>query len=517
MTRRRPWALAVLGVAVVAVVCLPLLYLLIRVIGGGDAAWAAFGRPRTLELVVRTVGLVAAVTALSVAVGLPAAWLVSRTDLPGRKVWAVLLALPLVLPSYVVALALLAISGPGGLLGIPAIAGFDGATLALTLATYPYVFILCAAALRRADPALEEASRGLGRGPWATMRAVTLPLIAPAIGAGALLVALYALADFGVVSLMRVDVLTRAIYVEYRSLFDRTPAAVLGLVLVVLAAVVVLAEGWMSRRARGAARSSGRVAPPVPLGRWMVPALAFCGVVTGVALVLPLAVLVWWIARAPSAGDVLENIAGPAANSLLVALAAAAVTTLAAIPVAVLAVRHRGRATRALERAAYVGNALPGIVIALALVFFAARNASLLYGTLTLLIVAYLVRFFPQALAGVRSALERVDPNLEDAARGLGAPPPAVLARVTVPLMAPGLLAGAALVFLSTMKELPATLLLRPIGFDTLATEVWTTTSVSRYAEAAPPALALCVLAAPVVWLLVVRGGREWDELGGGA
>jgi len=201
-------------------------------------------------------------------------------------------------------------------------------------------------------------------------------------------------------------------------------------------------------------------------------------------------------------------------NSVVVSVAAAAVTTIAAVPVAVLAARYRRRWTAGLERTAYAANALPGVVVALALVFFAARYAPAIYQTLGLLVLAYLVRFFPQALSGVHAALGRADPRLEEASRGLGRGPARTLASVTVPLVAPGLLAGATLVFLSTMKELPATLLLRPIGFDTLPIEVWTATGVSAYGQAAAPALLLCVLAAPVVWLLVVRGGRELDELG---
>lgn len=509
--RRPPWALSALGVAVVALVCLPLAYLLVRVAGAGPQAWEVLERPRTLGLVARTLGLVAAVAACAVLVGVPAAWLVARSDLPGRRAWAVALALPLVLPSYVLALALLAVSGPGGLLGLPDLSGFPGSLLALTLATYPYVFLLATAALRRADPALEEAARALGRTPAQAFRAVTLPLLRPAVGAGALLAALYALADFGVVSLMRFDALTRAVFLQYRGAFDREPAAVLGLVLVALTVLVLLAEQRARSRGASATGGSGRTAPPVALGRRRVPALAFCGALAGLGVLLPVGVLLGWLARRPPA---LEGLASAAGNSLLVAVAAAALATLAALPVAVLAARFRAPWTALLERTGYLANALPGIVIALALVFFAARHAPVVYGTLGLLVVAYLVRFFPQALAGVAAALARSDPRLEEASRGLGRGPARTLATVTAPLVAPGLLTGAALVLLSTLKELPATLLLRPIGFDTLATEVWTATSVSRYSEAALPALALCLVAAPAVWLLVVRGGRELDELG---
>ena len=218
-----------------------------------------------------------------------------------------------------------------------------------------------------------------------------------------------------------------------------------------------------------------------------------------------------WLARdAPS----LDGVAAATGNSLLVAILAAAATTAAALPVAVLAGRFRSRWTRALERTGYASNALPGIVAALAFVFFAARHAPAIYQSLALLVLAYLVRFFPQALAGTTAAVARAEPKLEEASRGLGRGPMRTLATVTVPLVGPGLLAGAALVLLSTLKELPATLILRPTGFDTLATEVWTATSVSQYSQAALPALLLCALAVPAVYFLVVRGTRELEQLG---
>jgi iron(III) transport system permease protein len=515
MTRRPTAALGALAGAVVVLVCLPLAYLIVRVADGGSTAWSVLERRGTLDVVVSSVGLVAFVTALAVAIGLPAAWLVARSDLPGRRAWGVLLALPLVVPSYVIALTLIAISGPGGLLGLPAIDGFDGSVAALALATYPYVFLLCGAALRRSNRSQEEAARSLGASAWTVARRVTLPALRTPLAASSLLVALYALSDFGVVSLMRFNVLTRAIFVQYKTLFDRTAPAVLALVLVIFAAVVVAVEARAAGRVapvRGAA-AAARAPEPVALGRWRWPALAFCAAVVGAALVLPVSVLAVWAGRADSLGDALAGLTGPGLNSLLVGALGAAVTTLCALPVAILAIRHRGRRwPRALERVTYGANALPGVVVGLALVFFAARYATPLYGTLAVLMVAYVVRFLPQALAGARSALGRVDPRLEDAARGLGRGQLSTIWSVTLPLVAPGLLAGATLVFLSVMKELPATLLLRPIGFETLATEVWTATGVSAYSEAAPPALALMIVAAPIVWLLTVRAGAGLSE-----
>jgi len=515
---RPPAALAAAGLAVVGLLTLPLVYLVLRAVTGD--AWDVLVSGNLARLIWETGVLVALVTASALAVGVPLAWLVVRTDLPGSALWGTAAALPLVVPSYVAALVLLAAFGPRGLLQrileplgverVPEIYGLPGAWLALTLSTYPFVFLLAASALRSLDPALEDAARGLGRSPFDAFRRVTLPVLRPSLGAGALLVALYVLSDFGAVSLMQYDSLTRAIFLQYRSLFDRTPAAVLALVLVVLTGLVLVLELRMRGRAlaryqrtgTGAARRSTRVA----LGRWRWPALAFSSLAVGFALVVPVAVLVYWAAGRSEAVDWSWR---PVVGSVGVSLAAAAVAVLATLPVAVLAVRYPSGWTTALERLSYAGNALPGIVIALALVFFAANYATPIYQTTALLVFAYVVRFFPQALAGSHSALVRVSPRLEEAARGLGRSPSAVFARVTAPLVAPGLLAGGALVFLSTMKELPATLLLRPIGFETLATEVWKYTSVASYSRAALPALVLIVVSAPIVYLLGVRSGSE--------
>ncbi|HET9215057.1 MAG TPA: iron ABC transporter permease [Gaiellaceae bacterium] len=526
--RRRP-PLLLVGAAftAVALVCLPLAYLVLRVAEGGSDAWSVLGRHRILELVGNTALLVMAVTGAALVVGVPLAWLVARTDLPGRRLWATAAALPLVIPSYVAALVLLAAFGPRGFLQqvlerpfgverVPEIYGLGGAVLALTISTYPYVYLLVVAAFRELDPALEEASRGLGRSRAQTFRLVTLPVLRPSLGAGALLVALYTLSDFGAVSLMQYSSLTRAIFLQYRSLFDRTPAAILSLVLVVLTLVVLLLEAYWRGRARyqrpspGAARAGQRIR----LGRWRWPALAFCGGVVGFALLLPLAVIGYWLERAVSLERGLGDVWGAALNSVVASGLAAGAAVAAALPVALLAVRYPAGWSRALERLSYSSNALPGIVIALSLVFFAANYAGFAYQTLALLIFAYVVRFFSQAVAGAHSALLRVDPRLEEAARGLGKTPRRAFASVTAPLVAPGLLAGAALVFLSTMKELPATLLLAPIGFETLATQVWTATTVASYSKAAFPALLLILFSAPFVYLLTLRRRPEVDAPG---
>jgi iron(III) transport system permease protein len=474
-------------------------------------------RRRTAELILRSLGLTLAVTATAGAIAVVLAWLTVRTDLPGRRIWTVAAALPLVIPSYIGAYAILSALGPVGLaqdllepLGIerlPSIAGFPGAWLTLTLFTYPLILLPVRTALSRLDPQLEEAALGMGRSRANVFRTVVLPHLVPAIGAGALLVALYVLSDFGAVSIMRFDSFTTSIYTLYRASFDRIGAASLATLLAALMLVIL----WLESRTRrsGAlyrsAPGTARAPRPVPLGRWRWPALAFCATIASLALALPVAVLVYWSLRSVSGDVAWGEIATAAGHSLLASGLAALIAALCAVPIAVLAVRFRGRFSTVVERLSYTGHALPGIVVALALVFFGTRVVSGLYQTLAMLVFAFVVLFLPLAVGVTRATLLQVSPRVEEAARSLGRRPFAVLRTVTGPLISSGVMAGAALVFLTAIKELPATLILAPIGFETLATEIWKSTSVGFFERGAMPSLALLAISALPLYLLTAR------------
>ena len=483
---------------------LPLAYLVLRSLEDGwSGVVEVVSDGETFAVLGRSVLLALVVTGASVAVSVPMAWLTARTDLPGRRAWAVLAALPLVVPSYVGGFVLVSALGPRGMLqGALEPLGIE---LALTLFSYPYVFLTVRAALRGMDPALEEAARSLGSGSWTTFFRVTLPQMRPAIVAGSLLVALYALSDFGAVSLLQYDSFSREIYIQYRSAFDRTPAAILALMLVALTAAILLLEGGTRGRGRYDQRSAARPGTLVALGRWRWPALFFCGGVVVAALAAPVGVLAFWLVRGLAEGEPLRPLWNAAWSSVYASGLAAGVVAIAALPVAVLAVRFPGRISRFVERMTYLGYALPGIVLALSLVFFGANYAPWAYQTLGMLVFAYAVHFLPQAVGATRAALLQVSPSVEEAARGLGRGPAGVLATVTAPLAGSGILAGAALVFLTTMKELPATLLLSPTGFETLATRVWGATTDAFFARAAAPALLLIALSAVPMYLLVIR------------
>ena len=518
--RRLPgpsWPLALL---VAAAMLLPLVYLIIRALDADAGAWSALGRDSSLRLLLRTALLALAVVGASLFLALPIAWLTVRTDLPLRRLWSVVTVLPLVVPSYVGALAFVAAFGPRGTfqailapLGVdslPQIYGFSGAFLALTLFTYPYLLLVLRAGLRGVDPALEDASRSLGVGPWRTFLRVTVPQLRVPIAAGSLLVALYVVSDFGAVSILRTDTVTRAIFIQYQNSFDRAAAAVLGLELVGLVGLILLLE-WRAR-ARGRFHASGPGTPRLPqrrrLGRWRWPALTFLTAIVVLALGLPVGVLLHWLVRGLEAGEPFAGTWGAAFNSAWVSAAAGLVAVAAAIPVAIVAVRKRSPLAALVERVSYTGFALPGIVVALALVFFGLRVVPGIYQTWLLLVFAYLILFFPLALSGVRTSLVQIRPSIEEAARSLGGSPARILATITVPLLIPGLVSGFALVFLTAMKELPATILLAPIEFDTLATEIWSASSAAFFARAAAPALILILVASLPLALLVAREHR---------
>jgi iron(III) transport system permease protein len=517
-TNGPPLFVSLPALLIAVAMALPLLYLVIRSVGASSEAWDLLLRPRTAQILGRSMLLVTTVTTLCLAIALPLAWLTVRTDLPLRRTWGVLTALPLVIPSYVGAFLVISVLGPKGLVQellsspfgvdrLPNIYGLAGATMTLTLLSYPYVLLTVRSVLANLDPALEESARSLGAGPMRVQFRVVLPLLRPAAASGALLVGLYTLADFGAVSLLRYETFTWAIYQQYQSAFDRSIAAVLSLVLVALAVGVLLVEARSRGKLRYHRSTPGvrRLPRIVHLGKWRWPALAFCGAIVLFALILPISVLGYWVVRGMASGEGFDALWSATWNSVFVSAIAAVVVSALSIPVAVLAVKYPSLPSRIIERLTFTGYALPGIVVALALVFFGTTLALPIYQTIWLLLIAYIVLFFPAALGATRSALLQVSPRLEESARGLGRGQLRTLKDVTVPLMRSGVAAGAALVFLITMKELPATLILGPLGFKTLATSIWSASSEAFFARAAAPALVLILLSSVPMALLQLR------------
>ncbi len=526
--RRRPAPAPLVAVSAL-VACLfatPLAYLAVRGLteGGTLAAWTSAA---TLGPLARTLLLGVSVAAASAVLGTALAWLVARTDLPGRRTARLLLPLPLVMPSFIAAFALLAAFAPGGLLEglleplgvdrLPAFEGFWGALYVLTLFTYPYVYLPVVARLGQLPASLEESARLLGRGPAAVFRTVVAPQAAGAVWAGTLLVFLYTISDFGAVQLLRYETLTSSIYAS--RVFDRAGALAQSLLLGLLAVAVVAAERSATRGARPGRLAAGARSLRVPLGRWRGPALALVAGVVGLALVAPVGVLAFWagrglVAGSTRAGALVSDAGGlalPAVHTATMAVLAAVVAVAAVLPVAYLTVRHSSRLAGTANAVIVGGFALPGLVVALALAFWTLQAPwplAALYQTQALLVFAYVVHFGSQALRAAQVAVAAVPSRLDDAARTLGAGRLRRLRTVELPLATPGLLAGAGLVLLSTMKELPATLLLAPPGFETLATRIWNATEDAFLADASLAALFLLALSGILTWFLVVRHGN---------
>jgi iron(III) transport system permease protein len=524
--RAAPRSLLALSALVACLFAAPLAYLAIRGLTEGGTLGAAWASGTTLGPLARTLLLGVTVAAAAAVVGTTLAWLVTRTDLPGRRAARLLLPLPLVMPSFIAAFALLAAFAPGGLLAglleplgverLPAFEGFWGALYVLTLFTYPYVYLPVAARLGQLPASLEESARLLGRSPAAVFRTVVAPQAASAVWAGTLLVFLYTISDFGAVQLLRYQTLTSSIYAS--RVFDRTGALAQSLLLGLLAVAVVAAERWVTRGGRPARLAAGARTMRIPLGRWTAAAVALVAGVVGLALVAPVGVLAFWAVRGALAGSTRAGalvadageLAVPAVNTAAMAVLAALVAVLAVLPVAYLTVRHSSRLAGGANAVIVGGFALPGLVVALALAFWTLQAPwplAALYQTQALLVFAYVVHFGSQALRAAQVAVAAVPSRLDDAARTLGAGRFRRLRTVELPLATPGLLAGAGLVLLSSMKELPATLLLAPPGFETLATRIWNATEDAYLADASMAALFLLLLSGLLTWLLVVRRG----------
>ncbi len=461
-------------------------------------------RPLVGELLINTIGLLLATTATAAVIGTAAAWSVERTRLPGRQIWAVLAAVPLAIPPFISSYAWVSLS--------PALQDFAGAWLVVTCSYYPLVYLPVAAALRGLDPVLEESARSLGHGPMRCFFRVVLPQLRPALLGGMLLVALNVLVEFGAFALLRFRTFTTELYVEYRTGFNGPGASLLAVVLLLLCLVCLVAEVKVRGSARYARLGPGtrRRATLQELG-WTKPlVLAAFGALVAATLGVPLGMIVYWLMQHGSAAispaEVsVEGLLDAAFASVWLGLAGAAVTVTLALPLGFLASRYQGWLITLLERAAYLAQGVPGIVVALALISLTVRAVHPLYQTAVLLIAAYAIVFLPLALISVRAALMQAQRGLEEVARSLGLGWAGVAWRVALPLAGPGLGAAAALVFVSVVTELTATLLLAPIGTETLATQVWADTSTLAFAAAAPYAALMAVLSLLSTWLLARR------------
>ena len=513
------------SILIVAITTLPLGYLLWRAqesiaVGNLDFLLTS----STLRIIGNSIFLTVAVAISASIISIPLAWLTTHTDLPGRQFWLVLGLLPMAVPSYLGAVTLIQAFGPRGMfqellepLGVnrlPEMYGFLGAWLSLTLFTFPYILLPIRAALLNVDPALEEVSRSLGCSRWRSFLLITLPMLRPSLAIGVLLTSLYTLSDFGAVSVMQFSTFTRAIYIQYGlPFFGRSNAALLSIILMTIALSVFILERRISSRLRNFRDISGarRKRKTTSLGYWKIPALIFCASLISLSVLTPIVVLLNWLNRKQPNFALPLDLPTLTRNTLGVGILTAIFVALAALPIAFLSLRNPSKINRFLYRLAFLPNALPGIVIALALIFFATRHMLSIYQTLPLLLLGYSIRFLPLSIGASRSALGNVNIRYEEAARGLGKSPFTVIWRITLPLARNGIMAGMALVFLNVIKELPTTLLLSPTGFQTYATYIWNSYDEAIFSQIARPGLILIALCG-ICLIPVFAMERLWSK-----
>ncbi len=493
-----------MSVVVAATLATPLAFLVIEASGAGvHVVWRLIWRQLTGSLLWNTVRLTLVVSALCAVIGTLAAWCVERTDLPGRRMWAVLVVIPFAIPDFVVSWGWASLS--------TWVQGFQGAVLVMTLAVYPLVYLPVAASLRNADPGLEEIARSLGMGRIATFYRVTLQQARGAILGGCVLVALVILAEYGAFEILGYQTFTTELYTE-AGYFNIPAACALSFVLVLLGAVVLFGD-VAARRGRSAVRTSSlaqRQLTRHALGPAKVPVLLGFTALVVLALGVPIYSCLYWIFEGGAHDVVGVSMLDAGWHTAIYSGSAAALSTAMALPVALLVVRGQGIVGRLLERTTFLVLAMPGVLVAFALSYFSLHYwGAFGYQSPGMLVAAYAILFFPLALVGVEASLAHAPARLEEVAQALGVSRVAALRRVTLPLVAPGLAASFCLVFLAAVTELTATLLLHPTNVQTLATQFWAYQTNLAYGQAAPFALVIIGLAAVPSYVLA----RFFDRL----
>ncbi|PZQ84047.1 MAG: iron ABC transporter permease [Ancylobacter novellus] len=504
-TRRWPvsWV-AIAAVAISLAALLPLGFVVwIAILTGWSTAAELIFRPRVGELLLNTVLLVAFTIPICMGLSVALAWLTERSDLPGARWWALLAVAPLAVPAFVQSYAWVSL--------VPGLHGLSAGVLVSTLAYFPFLYLPVAATLRRIDPGLEDAAASLGHSPARVFFKVVLPQLRLALCGGSLLVGLHLLAEYGLYVMIRFDTFTTAIVDQFQSTFNGAAAHMLSGVLVLCCFALLGFEDLLRGDGRYARIGSGapRPATQARLGRHVYLCLLLPACLTGLAIGVPFLTIGRWLV----AGGVdiwqLDAIFDALLQTSVLAVVGGVLAMLAALPMAWLSVRVPGTLSRLLEDCNYLVGALPGVVIALALVTVTVRVALPLYQTFATLILAYVLMFLPRALVGLRASIAQVPIELEQAAASLGKSPGQVLRGITLRLSAPGAAAGVALVALGIVNELTATQMLAPNGTRTLSMAFWALSGEIDYAGAAPYALVMVVLSLPVTWLLYVQSRRS--------
>jgi len=495
---------------------IPLLFVINASTGLSAEDWTRLWNNRLPELFSNTIILSLMVALLSFVLGVSSAWFIARKDFAGKKIAVWLMLLPLTIPTYVFAhiytnlteqdgwigIAWMAIFGDN--IAIPDLYNIFGATFILSLAGFSYVFLLVRSALSRSTKNLEEAARLQGASTTTIFWRINLPLLRPAIAAGLAVIVLHTLSDFGAVSMLRVQTFTLSIYNQMSGRLDYQSAAALSLVLIALSLTFLVLERFFRNRQRFYSGAQSRQLEPVkaqPFEQLLI--WSWLGLIAFFSFILPLIWLISWSWEAWQQDLISEEFWGYAMNTGVVSFIAATIALIVAFPVAFYHTRHNTLLSQSYLHLSSVGFALPGPVIALGVLSFVLAQLPILYGTLAALVFAMVVRFLPLAIQAQEAALQQLTPSIEQAGRVFGAGPLENLQRVILPIIRSGMASAWVLVFIDTLKELPATLILRPTGFDTLPVRIWIEASEEMLELAAPAALLLVIGTLPAIWIMM--------------
>lgn len=499
------FSLKALVVVVLALLLQPLAYLFIR---AGEKSTSEIltllTRQKTLEVLLTTLSLLVIVVGINLLLGTAMAAGLHYVKIPSPRIFLVSCVLPLAIPSYVFTYTWKAL--------FPSMQGLWAGAFILALSTMPYMILTVLIAFQKIDFGIMEVGRSLGLSKVAIFFRIILPQVRRSISAGALLSGLYVLSDFGAVSLLNVETLTVSISNLFKSSYDRGAASVIGILLFLAAAIFIAFETTLKGRdfeirgSDGFQNSLRRVDKPTL-------SLVTVAVLSGYlicAVVVPFYVLISRFIANPAAVEI-TDLATAATVTISVAALGALIAFVLSLPLAFLISQGKGKFATASERLILISHALPGVVVGLALVSFGSRLGSL-YQSIYLLAFAYAVLFLAKSVASTSSALTLVSPQLKELAATLGKSKSKIATEVVFPIALPSMSLGILLVFLTAMKELPATLMLRPTGMDTLATQIWSAASISRFNEAAPYALLLVLIAAIPTFILTLPGTARSDS-----
>ena len=500
------------------ILSLPIIYIFLKITFGINLFFDFILNYNILKITINSVLLVLLVVCLATLISLPLAFLNVRTNLPFAKYLISISVLPIALPSYVMATTQIELWGPRGIaydilnkfLGtgpLPSFYGLSGSVIVLTLITYPYIYIGLCATFRRFDFQMIDASRTLGASVPKTFSKIIFPLVMPTVASGSLLVSLYVLSDFGAVALLRFNTFTIAIFNRMYSSIGNYGVLEICSIAILFCFFILFIESRTRSNSRYFSNSNTANLKILDLGYWRWIILPFALIPSILGFLLPVLVLIYWFISGVyfdnSFDNLFKNIFSDILSTILISFVSALIITLLAT-IAVLIIRKKIRIISfVLEKVSYIGLSLPGIVVAMSLVFFTINYIDIIYQTFIVLILGYLISFLPAVITPVKSSVSQIDPSLEEASYTLGKGKIRTFYNIIVKLSTPGVIYGGILVFILCLKELPLTLILSPLGFSTLATSIWSSASEAFFMDTAAASLILILIAGIPTYLFM--------------